>query len=92
MSRTESIRNRSGSADRVQPPRLLLDRRFADLESWAQATDWDMSFRQLSPGPLNVRVRVLSGARCIAMHAELNQAFHQIGAPIPCAYQIIRQR
>jgi len=66
-----------------KPPHLVVDERFADAGAWAQASGWDLLFRQLTPGPLSARVQILAGTGCVAMRAELNQSLHQIGSPVP---------
>jgi AraC family ethanolamine operon transcriptional activator len=83
MSLMEGIQNRSASRKNPKAPRLVVDLRFKDIESWGEAIDWDQEFRQLSAGPLRGRARVLAGAGCTAMRIELNQVFHQIGCALP---------
>jgi len=77
------IQNRSASVRSAQTPHLIVDERFTDTGAWAQASGWDLLFRQLTPGPLSARVQILAGTGCVAMRAELNQSLHQIGSPVP---------
>jgi AraC family ethanolamine operon transcriptional activator len=83
MSSIEGIQNRSGLRKNPKPPRLVVDLRFTDIESWGEAIEWDQAFRQLSAGRLRGRARVLAGAGCTAMRIELNQVFHQMGYTRP---------
>ena len=62
MSSTNDIQNRSAHEEKPVVPRLAVDLRFSDIETWAKAIDWDLGFRQLSAGRLNGRVRVITGA------------------------------
>ena len=83
MSSTESIQNRSADRKRSEIPRLVVDLRFSEVEAWAEASSWDLAFRQLSAGRLDGRVRLMTGTGCTAMRVDLNQVFHQIGQVPP---------
>jgi AraC family ethanolamine operon transcriptional activator len=63
----------------MESPRLSVDLSFTEIEAWAEASGWDLEFRQLSAGRLRGRVRILTGAHCTAMRVDLNQAYHQVG-------------
>jgi len=79
----ESIENRSAVRRAPQTPRLVADLRFTEIEAWAEASGWDLEFRQLSAGRLRGRARMMAGAHCTAMKVELNQVYHQVGHILP---------
>lgn len=83
MLPSESIRNHSAGRSTPETPCLSVDSSFTEIEVWAEASGWDLDFRQLSAGRLSGRVRVLTGAHCTAMRVDLNQAYHQVGQISP---------
>ena len=64
-----------------QPPRVLLDGRFSDIESLARAVGWQQDFRQIESGKLEASALVVGHVGCQAMHIRFNRSFHQLGKP-----------
>ena len=60
----------------VVAPRLLLDRRFADMDEYAQQVGWDLDFRQIDAGSLNARAAMVAASRSAAIRVEFDRAFH----------------
>ena len=65
----------------LEIPRLVLDRRFADIFSFTDALPGlELEFRQLDAGPLRARATIVEGRRSAALQCELDRDFHQIGS------------
>ena len=85
--RLHDIRNLSdidpttGQLHSPEPPRLLLNQLFTDMESVAGAIGWKQQFRQLEPGPLGAKLRVIGTEYCQLGRISFNRSFHQLGEP-----------
>ncbi len=64
-----------------ESPCLLLDRRFADMDEYAEQVGWQLDFRQIDAGRLHARAAVLATSHGTSMRVELDRAFHQAGSP-----------
>ena len=63
------------------PPNLLLDQSFEDFGTCMGVVDWDMDFRQLDSGRLDVQVSAVAGENLQLVRFNINRGFHQLGSP-----------
>jgi AraC family ethanolamine operon transcriptional activator len=57
---------------------------FSDMDEFSQAThDWDLGFRQLTPGSLEASLSVIIQPPAHIMRSRFNQRFHQLGSTPP---------
>lgn len=62
---------------------VLLDGTFRDMESLARSVGWDVTFRQIEPGPLQANALLIGNRSALVMRVSFDRAFHQVGTPPP---------
>ena len=70
------------SSDTDKKHHLQLSRasqHFSDVESFGQASGWDLGFRQLDPGAVDISASFLSSPVCQILKVSFNKGFHQKG-------------
>jgi AraC-like DNA-binding protein len=58
----------------------VLDQSFNDVGHFSKAIGWDMDFRQLDSGKLDVRTTTIAGQNVQLVKFHLNRGFHQLGS------------
>lgn len=60
-------------------PELVLNAEFNDMGRYGEAVAWDLDFRQIEPGQLKARARMVAARDCQVLFVHFNRAFHQVG-------------
>ena len=62
-------------------PALLIDEKFQDMGSCAEAVGWDFDFRQIEPGKIEAHLSAFATSDAQIARYRFNRAIHQLGCP-----------